>query len=342
MQARRPRATPAPVNMAPALGLVEGRTPEQRTFDGRAFPLLLEPVAGTDAADLSEWIQWIDKQRASLDAQLVQHGAILFRGLPVRSAADFDRFVGAFGLENLPYIGGAAPRTNIVGRVFTTNESPPEKLIPFHHEMAQVPTFPSRLWFYCDVPAKEGGETPICLSHGIYRRMLDAAPDFVEALRTKGVRYTRVLPDGDDPSSAIGRGWQSTYNTADRAVAEARCREQGGTCEWLPNGCLRMSSGVLSAVRQDPRTGQWTWFNSIVAAYFGWNDQHNKSETAVTFGDGSLLPREAMLQCSAIMQEEAVAFVWKQGDVLMLDNRLVLHARRSFVPPRVILASLAR
>lgn len=32
-------------------------------------------------------------------------------------------------------------------------------------------------------------------------------PEFVEKLENIGVKYTRVMPDGDDPSSAIGRGW---------------------------------------------------------------------------------------------------------------------------------------
>lgn len=44
----------------------------------------------------------------------------------------------AFGGEPLEYVGGAAPRTHVVGDVFTANEAPPDKLIPFHHEMAQV------------------------------------------------------------------------------------------------------------------------------------------------------------------------------------------------------------
>jgi hypothetical protein len=32
-------------------------------------------------------------------------------------------------------------------------------------------------------------------------------PEFVKKLEEEGVRYTRVMPDGDDNSSAIGRGW---------------------------------------------------------------------------------------------------------------------------------------
>jgi hypothetical protein len=47
-------------------------------------------------------------------------------------------------------------------------------------------------------------------------------PEFVEKLQKEGVLYTRVLPEGDDLSSAIGRGWQSTFLTTDRLEAEKR------------------------------------------------------------------------------------------------------------------------
>ncbi len=62
------------------------------------------------------------------DLQL-QFGAILFRGFPAKSASDFNDFVNAFGFEHLPYIGGAAVRNQVVGNVFTTNESPPDQVI---------------------------------------------------------------------------------------------------------------------------------------------------------------------------------------------------------------------
>ena len=75
-----------------------------------------------------------------------------------------------------------------------------------------------------------------------------ALPDFVAALREKGLQYTRVLPNGDDPGSAIGRGWQSTYGTDDKAVAEAKCRALGGTCEWLPGDELKARSSRHSFI----------------------------------------------------------------------------------------------
>ncbi len=45
--------------------------------------------------------------------------------------------------------------------VFTANEAPPDQLIPFHHELAQVKSPPQYLFFYCDLPSETGGETAL-------------------------------------------------------------------------------------------------------------------------------------------------------------------------------------
>lgn len=64
--------------------------------------------------------------------------------------------------------GGAAPRriipVNVPGGedlVYTANEAPPDQLIPFHHELAQLQNPPQYLFFYCDQPSETGG-TFVC------------------------------------------------------------------------------------------------------------------------------------------------------------------------------------
>uniref|UniRef100_A0A453E6D4 TauD/TfdA-like domain-containing protein n=1 Tax=Aegilops tauschii subsp. strangulata TaxID=200361 RepID=A0A453E6D4_AEGTS len=133
--------------MAPVAGssfFQEARLPEQRAVEGVAFPAVLVPAGGS----LDEFLATVRSERASrVEPLLREAGAVLLRGFPARTAADFDAAVEAFGYEELPYVGGAAPRTNVVGRVFTANESPPDQKIPFHHEMAQVsrpPAFAQR------------------------------------------------------------------------------------------------------------------------------------------------------------------------------------------------------
>ena len=113
----------------------------------------------------------------------------------------------------MEYLGGAAVRTQLTDRVFTANESPASEKIPFHHEMAQTPAPPTHLFFYCEQAASTGGETPILPSTEIYKDMFLKHPAFMEKLETLGLKYIRVMPEEDDPTSAIGRGWKSTFLT---------------------------------------------------------------------------------------------------------------------------------
>lgn len=312
--------------------------PEEKVFNDLAFPLTLAP---TEALKTSENVaEYIKTNYNHLMDLLLKHGAILFRGFPVMDAKDFNEFSLAFGWQDLPYIGGAAVRKNVYGIVFTSNESPPDQPIPFHHEMAQVPKFPSNLFFYCDTPSSEGGETPIVLSNVVFEQVNKEMPEFVKELKEKGVTYTRIIPEEDDSESAIGRGWKSTYLTDDKKVAEERCTSHGGHFEWYDNGNLKTVTQVLPAIRTDDRTGKETWFNSIVAAYFGWVDCRNEADKSVKYGDGTLLKPEHVKRAQEILDENAVAFKWEKNDVLLVDNRQALHSRKTFIPPRRVLATL--
>ncbi|KAL0341967.1 UNVERIFIED_CONTAM: Clavaminate synthase-like protein [Sesamum calycinum] len=116
----------------------ETKIPHQRNYGGVVFPAVLSPEA-VQSRNPSVLTVAVKEQKPWLDSLLHTHGAILFRGFDsLATASDFNDVVEAFGYEELPYVGGAAPRTNVVGRVFTANESPPDQKIPFHHEMAQV------------------------------------------------------------------------------------------------------------------------------------------------------------------------------------------------------------
>lgn len=60
----------------------------------------------------------------------------------------------------------------------------------------------------------------------------------------------------------------------------------------------------------------------------------------VTYGDHSPVAGEDVLSVLEIMKELQVEFLWKKGDILLVDNFLALHGRNSFTPPRMLWASL--
>src|SRR5262249_11996323 len=150
--------------------------------------------------------------------QAARHGAVLFRGFPVHTAQDFDRFVAGFGLENFAYEDSLsnAVRVNRTPRVFTANEAPPTVTIFLHHEMAQTPIYPSKLFFFCEQPAESGGATPICRSDVLWGRLATRCPDFARDCVDKGLRYSNVMPSENDPNSGMGRSWQSTLKAKSR------------------------------------------------------------------------------------------------------------------------------
>lgn len=112
--------------------------------------------------------------------------------------------------------------------------------------------------------------------------------------------------------------------------------------EWMEDGGVKTIMGPIPAIKYDESRQRKIWFNSMVAAYTGWKDDRNDPVKAVTFGNGKPLPADIVHDCLTILEEESVAIPWQKGDVLLIDNWAVLHARRSFNPPRRILASLCK
>ena len=211
-----------------------------------------------------------------------------------------------------------------------------------HSEMALVAQPPSRIAFFCDTPSPTGGETSILLSTALYARVAAARPAFVERLRAEGLLYHRVLSEEDDPTSAQGRGWRSTYNAHDHASCEAAMRATGVQAwTWLPDGSLRTTTGPLPAFKQDARTGEQVFMNALTAVFLGWTDTRNYGPDSVRFGAaGDALEEGDVHAVRDAMGELAVDIPWQKGDVMLLDNLRSMHARRPFTPPRRILAYL--
>jgi alpha-ketoglutarate-dependent taurine dioxygenase len=323
-----------------ALDVAPITVPGQQDFGGHVFPLVLK--CNSSGATLDEAVDWVRSKRAELLEQASDHGAILFRGFPLESPQELDTFIAAFDVPNFPYYESLsnAVRVNWTERVFSANEAPPEVTIFYHHEMAQTPIFPAKLFFFCQQPAEEGGATPICRSDVLFERLAERCPQFARDCEDRGLQYSNVMPAENDPKSGMGRSWQSTLNAKTREEAEARLRALGYTWEWQADGCLRATTPVLPAVRE-VSPGRKTFFNQLIAAFKGWKDTRNDPSKAIRFGDGSPLDRDAVAVASELADELTFDVPWQKGDAVLVDNFLVMHGRKTFRGTRKVLASLA-
>src|SRR6476661_1928024 len=183
---------------ADSVNMVSVSIPGQQMDYDSAFPLALE--CKTPGASLAAATGWVAANRNELLERAGEHGAILFRGLPLNSPEDCDAFVSAFGMTNFPYKESLsnAVRVNWTERIFSANEAPPEVTIYFHHEMAQTPIYPKKLFFFCLQPAEEGGETPLCRSDILFERLRERCPEFACDCEEKGLRYSNVMPAEND------------------------------------------------------------------------------------------------------------------------------------------------
>ena len=279
--------------------------------------------------------------KAAVDAALDDAGALLFRGFDVPDPQAFDAAVEGYGEPGFTYEDSLsnAVRTNVTPRVFTANEAPPTTEIFLHHEMAQTPLYPSKLFFYCEIAAEKGGSTPVCRSDWVLERLEKKAPEFVARVEAEGVRYTNIMPGSDDAGSGQGRSWRSTLSVEHREEAEARLKDLGYSWEWQDKDNLRATTPVLSAVRALP-DGRRTFFNQLIAAFRGWADSRNDPNRSITFGDGTPISAHDMAPAIAIADELTADIPWQAGDVALVDNFLVMHGRRPFEGKRRVLASL--
>jgi|TARA_B110000438_G_scaffold301355_1_gene356027 alpha-ketoglutarate-dependent taurine dioxygenase len=310
---------------------------EQIDTPSGIFPLIYD---GGEFTSLSASIAWAQKNHSELIDLAFHHGAVLFRNFATETDHDFDRFIQAFNLENFHYEQSLsnAVRFNRTERVFTANEAPADVKIFLHHEMAQTPFYPSRLFFFCEQPAETGGATPICRSDVLVVRLQEQHPQFIADLITKGLKYRNILPDQDDPQSGMGRSWRSTFHADTPEQCEANMAEIGYTGEWRDDGSLVSTTPVLDGIRS-LADGRQTFFNQLIAAYRGWGSDEN-SGPPITYGDGTPLDHVAVTAACEIADELTFNVPWQQGDIVLVDNYVTMHARQTFTGTRKILASL--
>jgi alpha-ketoglutarate-dependent taurine dioxygenase len=304
---------------------------------GRTLPLTLRPaLAGVDP------IAWATANGAWLTERLHRHGALLWRGFAIHGANTFERLIRACSGDPLAYVERSSPRTEVAGHIYTSTDYPAHQSIFPHCENSYQHTWPMRIFFCCEVAPSRDGETPIADCRRVLRRL---PVRIVEEFERRGVKYVRNY------SPRLGLTWQEVFQTDDRTHVDAYCASAGLVPEWKPDGTLR-TTRVARAIQKHPVTQEPIWFNH--AAFFHVTTLPADVREALLaeyapedlpnhtcYGDGTAIAAEDVEEIRQAYIGELVALPWQTGDVLMLDNMLVAHARNAFEGERRILVGMS-
>lgn len=316
--------------------------PDDRVQTGRLDGYPHAPVVVTPTVPGVVLADWAGENRFWIDATLHQAGALLFRGFGMDDVDEFGRFMLQASGELLPYTYRSSPRTQVKGNVYTSTEYPADEHIPFHTEMSYTSSWPMRIGFLSLIVAETQGETPIADSRRVYDRIPAEIRDRFERL---GVMYVRnYTPWMDLP-------WQNVFQAETRAQVDAFCRENGIEAEWVDEEHLRTRQ-VCQGVAVHPVTGEKVWMNQAHLFHVTSQDpevvemlledgEENLPRNTY-FGDGSPITAAELQAVRDAYAAEALVFPWETGDVLLLDNMLMAHARSPFTGARRVVVGMAR
>ncbi|HEY1353971.1 MAG TPA: TauD/TfdA family dioxygenase [Ktedonobacteraceae bacterium] len=302
------------------------------------MPLIIQPAI--DGVNLASWAK---NNRDYLERELLTYGAILFRHFAIDAPAKFEEFACAVSTDGELFDEyGDLPRDDPGAKVYSSTPYPADKSILFHNESSHTHRWPMKQLFYCVKAAETGGATPILDCRKTYQT-LDRG--IIKELSEKRLMYVRNFIEGLDVS------WQQFFQTSSKASVEAYCRRAGLAFEWRGENQLTTRQ-ICPAVVRHPRSGDLLFFNQIQLHHISCLDadvrdsmlamfKEEELPRNVYYADGTPIADTLVAEISALYDQQAVRFQWQPGDVILLDNMRVAHARDPFAGTRKILVAMA-
>ncbi len=313
-------------------------TPEKtinQIGENLAFPLVITPQS--IAEDPTEWAT---SHQTSILADLDRHGAILFRGFNLKTPQDFEAFAKGI-YPDLYGSYGDLPKKEGGERIYRSTPYPNDLPILFHNESSNQTSWPQKQFFFCEKKSPVGGITPIVDCRAVYRYL---PAEIIAEFEAKGLMYIRHFVEGLDVS------WQDFFKTESLNVVANKCKDAQVELNFLDDDVIQTKSRGPGIVVH-PATGQKSFFNQV-QLHHPYCLQPDVREVLlemvgldrlprnVVFGDGTAISDDIMRCVGDAYEACAVREPWQEGDVIMVDNMAVAHARDTFEGERKIVVAM--
>ena len=265
---------------------------------------------------------------------LAQQGAVLLKGFDF-TPESFVNFSGQCCQSFETYAGGALrfraltrKALNPEGTLLSTTGDGQSFSIPLHGEMYYQLHHPDIIWFYCKTPPLILGQTTVADGHEVLCQLSRRSLDL---LRRKRLLYVRELSAQD---------WPETFQTTSLASLKTLCESAGLMLTVNPDNSIRTEFTCSGLVIDDLRRERFInnllsvlkferdISGGLVVSATG-QEKPTSPPLVVRLEDGTPVPNWLAEDVERAGEIATVEIQWEQGDVLLLDNRKILHGRRA-------------
>jgi hypothetical protein len=249
-----------------------------------------------------------------VDAELTQHGVMLFRNMPIDSAKQFSQFWESITWDYFRRIDPFYDRRQVEG-IHLAPRAFPDRVVASHNEQAYNPKSPEKVLFYVLEPAAEGGETILLRNHELTTKI---DPWIIDLIKNDGYvsYYHWILYDRNetDDMDKQAKSWQHKTGTEDRDEAIRILLDRG----FEESGISIDEEGTMRLVNNHTNfysdNGQDLWLASLTL-------------DVAKRPNGEGLPFELYRSLEIAEWNSNYAFKLQKGDLLFLDNFHVAHGR---------------
>lgn len=196
--------------------------------------------------------------------------------------------------------------------------------VGLHCENGNAPIWPDLTWFYCQNAPKVGSQTTLCDGQSVLR---DLSAGLAEKFRKKPIRYRRTVP---------GDKWRRIvchYNPSIRHMNDVKfsdlvaiiSSDPGTSVTYHEKDDCVSYAFVVSAIQTSVFSDKEAFANSILGPSF------NYEKPVIDFYDGERFAPSLLEEVEEVSARHTHRVGWRDGDVVMIDNRRVMHGRERIV-----------
>ncbi|MGP5203405.1 TauD/TfdA family dioxygenase [Psychrobacter aquimaris] len=199
--------------------------------------------------------------------------------------------------------------------------------IGLHIENGNTPMPPDVIAFFSELSAKKGSQTTICDGHAVYQAL---SPE-LKATFSQPMRISRYLPQAiwqNYVATATGRAYadQISLDDLDTFITATTSQTLTHYVEPHADGGVRYVLQI-PAIREDNLSGQLAFANTLLGPSF------NYEKPEFTLANGQHVDDALINELTQLCEKYTQDIAWQNGDVVILDNKRIMHGRRQIDVP---------